>query len=303
MLNKPRKILLEASGSLTAAYLINAVKSAGHLAVASDINDNAYGRYLADEFLEMESAHSPTLWGGIIRSVMDHKIDLVIPSLDETMLGWAERKDFFKNNEVDVIISPRSSIELAQDKWLTYLFFKENNIPTPLTSLEQQYSLIKPRFGRGGVGIYRNEKIPLNMDGMISQEFIEGREFTIDILCDLEGSPIYIVPRERLSVQGGKSINGVVIEDGELEHWVKKICESTQFVGPINIQCFRVADGSVKFLEINPRIAGGMALGFAATENWVTVIIDTILSGKKHLPKPIKYGLQMRRYYAEVFIP
>ena len=64
-----------------------------------------------------------------------------------------------------------------------------------------------------------------------------------------------------------------------------------------------LSDGSVKFIEINPRIAGGTALGFASTESWITLIVNNIIGGEPIEPKLIQYGLEMRRYYAEIFIP
>ena len=71
-----------------------------------------------------------------------------------------------------------------------------------------------------------------------------------------------------------------MVNHPQIIKWVKRICKQIPF-GPINIQCFICKDGSVKFVEINPRIAGGMALGFAATENWINLIVDHFIFGKK----------------------
>ena len=37
---------------------------------------------------------------------------------------------------------------------------------------------------------------------------------------------------------------------------------------------------SILFIEVNPRIGGGMALGFAATENWFDLWFNKIIKGK-----------------------
>jgi len=204
-------------------------------------------------------------------------------------------------NEDYVILSEFHTVQIFQDKWLTYQFFVEAGIPTPKTSLEQVFSLVKPRHGRGSAGI-KLTMDPICMDGMVSQEFIEGEEYTVDVLCDKDSKPIYIVPRKRLGVKDGKSTGGVVIYHPEIIKWVVRICEKISFQGPINVQCFVCKDGKVKFIEINPRIAGGMALGIAATENWIKLIIDNFINNKSIQPKSIKYGLRMKRYYAEIFI-
>ena len=296
------KILTEASGSLTAGYLIHAIKNAGHFCVASDIDDSCFGRFVADDFIHMPQANTDHLWNIIEAEILSKKIDIVIPSLDETLLGWAERKQLFKDLGVHVIISESTTIAVCQDKWLTYQFFKEQGVPTPNTSLEQNYPLIKPRLGRGSTGI-KITKTHVNMQGKISQQIIKGVEYTVDVFCDQNCDPVYIVPRRRISVKDGKSTAGIVEKNDIISYWIKHICQKLNFIGPINFQCFMLPDQSIYFLEINSRIAGGMALGFAATENWVDLIINNIIFGIPIKPKTIKYGLKMKRYYAEVFVP
>lgn len=296
------KILTEASGSLTSGYIIKAIKAAGFHAVSSDVAEFIAGRYLADSFIKMPYANDPDLWHKTTQTLLDNGVDIVIPSLDETLLAWSQRKDELKEHNIHVILSDPATVEIFRDKWLAYQFFKENGIPTPATSLEQKYPLVKPRLGRGAQGV-RITSDTVNMDGMITQEVVDGEEYTIDVLCDTDSKPIYIVPRRRLGVREGKSTGGIVTYDAEIIKWVEHICHAIPFMGPINIQCFIDTNGSIQFIEINPRMAGGMALGFASTENWIPVIVNHWLSGATITPKKVKYGMKMLRYYDEIFIP
>lgn len=294
--------LIEAAGSLTSGYIIKAIHEAGHFCVASDIDPECFGRYLADDFMEVPNKNDIGLWNFIEASTLEKNIDIVIPSFDETLLGWAERHELFKKKNIHVILSPKETIAVFQDKWKTYKIFREQGIPTPETSLSQEYQLVKPRLGRGSTGVKIYNK-SVDMTGMVSQELLEGVEYTVDVFCDRESNPVYIVPRKRIGVRDGKSTGGITERQDEIIKWCQKICKKNHFIGPINIQAFLLADGSVKIIEINPRIAGGMALGFAATENWINLIVDNIIGGKKLVPKPIRFGTKMRRYYAEVFVP
>jgi carbamoyl-phosphate synthase large subunit len=296
------RILTEASGSMTSGYLIRAIQEAGHQCVASDVDEDCFGRYLADDFARMPRKDEPDIWRQIESILSDKRIDLVIPSFDETLLGWAERMDRFREQGVHVILSPLESIAICQDKWLTYHFFRDHAIPTPDTSLEQHFPLVKPRCGRGAAGV-RIADEPVDMTEMISQELLEGVEYTVDVFCDRNSIPVYIVPRRRINVREGKSTEGIVEYHPEINFWVETICRKLSFTGPVNMQCFILLDGSIKFVEINPRIAGGMALGFAATENWIRLIVDNLIDGLPITPKPVVYGKRMKRYYAEVFIP
>jgi len=139
------------------------------------------------------------------------------------------------------------------------------------------------------------------MANMISQELLTGVEYTIDVLFDHLSQPVYIVPRKRVDVVDGKSTKGVVVKSDLIEGYIHKIAKLLKFIGPINFQCF-VDNGQIHFLEINPRVAGGMALGFAASENWVRLIIHNILKGRDIEPKQVKYGMSMLRYYGEHFV-
>lgn len=295
------KVLVEASGSLTSGYMIKAVKNAGAEVVGSDITECAASHF-ADDFINFPKSSHPDLWKITEKELLDRNINVVIPSFDETLLDWAKKKDYFHTKSINIILSDHTTIEKCQDKWNTYLFFKSIGIPTPETSIENKYPLVKPRLGRGGKGITINSSDKnLSMDGMISQEYISGEEYTIDVFCDIHHKPVYIIPRKRLQVKDGKSINGITVEHKRITTLVEKICTELPFTGPVNMQCFETKEGEIKFIEINPRIAGGMALGFAASENWVSLIFKNTIEKKEIQPVNVQYGLKMFRYYDEVF--
>lgn len=296
------RVLTEASGGLTSGYIIKAISDAGYIAVASDVDEFIAGRFLADEFVRMPYATDEQLWKKTLDAIKQNKIDVVIPSLDDTLLGWAGRKQELREQNIHVILSDSETVRIFQDKWLTYQFFLDNGIPTPETSLEQEFSLIKPRMGRGSKGIKLTSD-RVDMTGMISQQVVHGEEYTIDVLCDIDSSPLYIVPRKRLNIREGKATGGIVVLHKEMIEWVKRICNAISFAGPINIQCFLCEDGSIQFIEINPRLAGGMALGFAATENWIGAIVNRWLYSKEIIPRQVTNGLKMMRYYDEIFVP
>lgn len=295
-------IMLEACGSLTIGYLIRSVQEAGHRCVASDIDPGCVGRLLADDFLLVPRKDDSALWDRLMDLLKGAGVSVVVPSLDETLLGWAERREWFATAGIHVALSDAESIATCQDKWETYRFFQRAGIPTPTTSLTQEHPLVKPRLGRGGQGVVLAPG-PVDMRGMVSQEFLIGTEYSIDVFCDCDGAPRYVVPRKRLGVREGKSTGGIVVKHLVIEDWVREICRQLPFRGPINLQCFELADGSIRFTEINPRVAGGMALAFAATENWLNLLVEDQLEGRRMPPRPVRYGMEMRRYYAEVFVP
>jgi len=299
-----KRIFIEASGSLVCNWLIKKLKENGDVVIASDIIEESVGKFLADDFVVVLKSDEKNFWTIQEKILIEHHIDTIIPSLDETLHVWAAKKEYLYNtHNINVIISPLYTIDTCLDKYKTYLFFKENHIPSPATSLSQEYTLIKPRRGRGGKNIIHNTSHNIiDMEGMISQEFLSGQEYTIDCLTDHHGKLIYIVPRRRITVKDGKSINGEVVHNPEIDRYVCKICNSMPFFGPINIQCFETNQG-IQFTEINPRIGGGMVLSMQATENWFSLIQNYFLMKQDYTtPKNIHYGLRMYRYYEEIFV-
>lgn len=295
-------IFIEAVGSLTSFYMIKSIQEAGHKVVGSDISDFNHGNVLCDDFIVMPKVTDELLWSKTIKLLLKHEVNIVIPSLDETMISWAQKKDEFKKLGIEVIISPLETIKIFQDKYNTYNFFKSIGIPTPKTSLEDKYELIKPRLGRGGSGIFDNTfKNDFSMQDMISQEKIYGNEYTVDVFFSKDFKPIYIVPRKRLDVRDGKSTKGIVVKNQKIDDLINKISDEIKFIGPINFQLFETKEKNLVLIEVNPRIAGGMALGFAATENWINLIVDNIINKEVIDAKNINYGLKMTRYYSECF--
>jgi carbamoyl-phosphate synthase large subunit len=295
------KFLLEASGTLIAGFMIKSVQKVGAVAIASDITECA-GTYIADDFIVFPKAKDPQLWNFTERIIKEKGINVVVPTLDETLISWAQKKQYYLEKGVHILISDATTLQIFQDKWNTYNFFVDNQVPTPISSLEHDFDVVKPREGRGGQGVTLDSKPrTINMEGMISQEKLKGQEYTIDVFCDNLGKPIYIVPRVRLNVINGKSTGGKTVNHPVIIEWVERICSRIKFFGPINLQCFELENGEIKFTEINPRLGGGTALGITATENWVNLMIENLIENKPINAKPIKFGLNMYRYYCEVF--
>ena len=45
---------------------------------------------------------------------------------------------------------------------------------------------------------------------MIIQEYLPGKEYTVDVLSDLDGNSLLAIPRERIEVKAGISSKGKI---------------------------------------------------------------------------------------------
>ena len=127
---------------------------------------------------------------------------------------------------------------------------------------------IKPRRGRGGVGAYavRNAReLAFFLDYVadpVVQDYLDGPEFTIDVLCDFARPAAAIVPRERVVIRAGVIDRGRTVNDPRLIALAEACAEVLPFAGAVNIQC-RMVDGRPVVFEINPRFSGGIPLTIA----------------------------------------
>ena len=85
--------------------------------------------------------------------------------------------------------------------------------------------------------------------------------------------------------------------------WAKKIGKSLRLIGHNTIKCFKLKNGEIKFLEVNPRFGGGASFGIAAGCKSPEYII-ALLVGHKIKPQQKFIGdLVMMRYSQDIFLP
>lgn len=220
--------------------------------------------------------------------VAKENISLIIPTIDQELLLWADHKEEFEEKGVRVSISPPETIRLCNDKFETYRFFRENQFPFPGTYLPETLTyqmsfplFIKPRGGRGSVQSYivkNKRELDFFMEYVpdpLVQDYLDGKEFTVDAYFSREGELISYVPRYRLVIRSGVSDRGRTFKDKVLEKWIKMIGKSIKFEGAVNIQG-KVYKGETTFFEINPRFSGGIQLSTAAGPNFAQFLVDEL---------------------------
>jgi len=294
-------ILIDGVGSPIWGTLKPFIEKIASKVVSIDITPNSCGLYLFHKGYIVPPYSKSDCFEYLLDILKKENIHVVLPIVHEGLLMWARHQSFLQKIGISVFLSPYPTIDICNDKWKTFEFFKKYQINTPETSLKHAFDFLKPRFGRGGAGIKR---VPLSkkvdMEGYISQQFIKGQEYSVDALCDMNGKPLCIVPRERIQVTSGLSTIGHVVNDFEIETQVERIISFLKFVGPINVQCFK-NDSGIYFTEINSRLAGGMSLSMHATCNWFS-IIHKIMHDEPVSPVEVNYGLVMLRYFSDIII-
>jgi len=302
-------IVSSAVGCLSAMGLINELKKEDVKIIGIDCNPLSAGLYLCDKGYVVPRGDNPGFINEIMRICELEKPDAILSGPEEELLALSKNKKLLEKMGVLVLCPDYEIVKICSDKLNTYELFRTYNIPTPeIYDDEVNFPcIIKPRFGRGGRGVYKVDNVSelefflKKVRDPIVQEFVEGIEFTIDTFADLGGNPLSIIPRIRLQVESGISVKGITVYDTKIIDYCKKIVKKLKLIGPACIQCIKDHDGEIKFTEINPRFGGGSILSIKADTTIVQNLIR-IIKGEKPIPsKGFKEGLIMLRYYSEVF--
>lgn len=242
------------------------------------------------------------------------KVDLLIP-LFEPEFSLLEAKRYqFEQLGVLLLLSERQVLEICRDKWQTYHFFTSHGMITPETWNETNLPkaipfpvFVKPRKGMGSRGAQKVDNIKqleliLQQDvELLIQEYIQGKEYTLDILADLEGRVLSVVPRERLEVRAGEVSKSRTVYRRDLIEQGKNIVETLGAIGPVTVQC--IDNGKdVYWLEVNPRFGGGVPLAIRAGVDYPLLLYRMVKEQKiPPLLGQYKYNLTMLRYDQAIY--
>ncbi len=308
-------VLVTGAGGAAGVAVIRALQSAGHRVVAVDPDERAFGLALADDAAIVPFATADHFAAALAGIAKRTECAVIISTVAEEMLplGSTEGASLVRESGAVLWIPAPESVRACIDK----LHFAEalvaNRVPGPVTVLGGDARppgpwIVKPRFGRGSRDVYAvDEGSELEwalrrVEEPIVQTRVEGREFTVDALVDLDGSLCGAVPRWRIQTRAGISTQGSTFHDPTVVEAARGALAAVRLCGVANVQGFVRADGSVSVVEVNPRFSGGLPLSLAAGADLVGEYVRAAL-GFTIRPERLRFraGVSMRRAYVEVF--
>ena len=305
------KIIRSAVGSMTSWGLIEELQKRGVKLIGIDSNPLSFGFYLLKKSYIVPQGDNPNFITEILKIIDVEQPNAILSGPEEELLTLSKHKKRIEEKGVLLLCPDYKYVEICADKKKTNEAFERIGIPTPkvfndINSVEFP-CIIKPRFGRGSSDMYiakKKEDLHFylkNVKEPVIQEFIQGKEYTVDILADKEGQVLSVVPRLRLHTESGISVRGKTVYDKEIMDYCRKIAKELKLFGPSCIQCIRSKKG-VKFIEVNTRFGGGSILSIKADSTIISNLMKIIRGETPEPSSGFKEGLVMLRYYSEVFI-
>ena len=239
--------------------------------VAGDCSETAPAIYFADRKAILPRINEDNYIDEIINVCKRENIKLVIPTIDTDLLLLSEERERIESESgAVVLISSTEVVSICRDKINTQKFLEENGFKIPkmysekeLDSRELEFPLfIKPKSGSSSINTFKvNNKEELAtyrslIKEPIVQDFMEGKEFTVDVFLDFDGNLITVVPRLRMATRSGEISKGKIIKDREIIEDIKRLVEVLKPIGHITVQLMKTNKG-IEYIEINPRFGGG----------------------------------------------
>jgi carbamoyl-phosphate synthase large subunit len=315
-------VLITGIGSAPAISVVKGLRQQSELEVriiGTDIHRSfeIAGASLCDAFYRVPKAVETDYISELLRICEDEGVRVLFPIIDIELEVIAAHVNEFKERGIHVWLSDLETILICGDKYHTYRFFSEHQFPTPQSWLPEELEgkgvklsyplIVKPRHGLGSLDVFRVEdsldlKHALRkVKKPVIQKYLEGREFTIDVVADETSRLLSVVPRERIETKAGICYKGRTVRDERLIDYAGKIARALKIKGHCNIQC-RVDHGQPIFFEVNPRFSGALPLTLAAGVNSPLILVKLALDRKLEQKYfDFRAGVYMTRYWEEVF--
>jgi carbamoyl-phosphate synthase large subunit len=283
--------------------------------IVTDVNPLSPAVHVADRAYRVPLSTDPAYVPELLTICEAEGIRLVVPTIDDELAAVGEARAAFARAGSMLACSPPATSRLCDDKYATCRWLEAAGVPSArswrpdeLPSDRPMPLFVKPRVGRGGVGafaVHTRRELAFFLDYVsdpVVQEYLDGPEYTIDVLCDGTGRPLSIVPRERAVIRAGVIDRGRTVRDGRLMDLAGAVCHALRFSGPLNIQC-RMRHGAPVVFEINPRFSGGIALTMAAGADLPAMLVG-LAAGERVVPAlgAFREGLWMTSYESSVFV-
>jgi carbamoyl-phosphate synthase large subunit len=278
--------------------------------VAADPNPLAPAQYAADHRYAVPRIDDPEYVPFLQELCRRHDVRAVVPLTDLDLEVLAQAR---MAGQLPAFVPDPEIARSTFDKYETHLLLEGLGLPSPPTVLPGEpvpsYPvMIKPRWGSGARNIFRARDataaeflVAYIEEPAMVQRFMDGPEFSIDTLSDLDGRCLNAIPRTMIESRGGESIKGTVIADAELVDLGRRVVEALGTRGPCTVQAFRDREVGLGITDVNTRFGGAFPAPMYASRPGRTYpeLIVRMAGGEAVAPHVGEFsaGVTFTRYY------
>jgi carbamoyl-phosphate synthase large subunit len=290
--------------------------------IGFDYFNDTVGGFWIDEKYILPDILKPNVTQGewvdvIVKVLIERDIKLLFVGVDFELPILAKYKEYIERKTgAIVLVSSTEVIEIADDKFLTYEFLKNNNLLHPQSYLPEELDyanlnyplIVKPRKGERSRGVHKvNDKDHLlkvinEIDNPVIQECVgnDVDEFTCGTIY-LNDELKEIIVLKRSLKEGNTFISNYKNDFPEIiTSYLKEVAECLKPFGACNFQLRLDKNGLPKIFEINSRHSGTTYIRSLFGFKEIEYIINSLLFNKE-TEFELKEGTVVR-YFDEFFV-
>ncbi|MBK7753233.1 MAG: ATP-grasp domain-containing protein [Flavobacteriales bacterium] len=276
------------------AELFRAHLAPGDRIIGTSNTEWTSGFHACDAAFLMPAISDPGYTDAVLDLCQRERIDGLLSFFDTDVHRLSKVVDALKALGVKPFIPSAEAADICFDKVRTHDFLVANGIPTArtftsLASVHEALSngevsfplYVKPRSGFGSRNTFKAENahqmevfFGLEPD-MIVQGTLGGTAYDFDILNDLDGRVISVVPWRKSLSRMGETEQAITVEHPGLLALGERLAGLLGHAGPLDADLF--VDGDVaSVLEVNLRFGGGYPVSHFAGADFPGKIVRMI---------------------------
>lgn len=293
--------------------------------ISGDIAPMNAALYRTDDAILIPRVESQSALESMVDLLSKHRIDVVMIGSEFELIFFSQNRELFlARTGAIVVAAPIETVHIADDKWLTAEFLREQGLPHAESCLpagieeaaavarEWGYPVVlKTRRGTSS----RHVHIVPDQDALAKcwsgipvpmlQRVVDiptselDNEYTCSVFKTPAGSLLGPFTARR-TLRGGTSWHVEVDRFAHLDELLLTIGRILNFHGSLNIQLMVGPSGPIPF-ELNARFSGTTAVRAHFGFNEPAMALQTLFYGEEIEVPLIRKGIAMR-YHEEVFI-
>lgn len=308
-------VLLTSAGrrSYLVRYFKNALAGRGRVLAANSADCPSF--HVADGFVVTPLIYSDDYIPFLLDYCRREGVGLLIPLFDVDIPVLARKANLFESIGVRVVSPSPTVANICNDKLSTFSALSAASILTPLTVTALDDALVllengeisfplvvKPRWGMGSIGLHivynerelraacalvegevfrsylKYESSTGEGSSYIIQEMVNGDEYGLDVMCDLDSTFRGVSVKRKLAMRSGETDEAVVVDDQELVALGERMASAFPHPGNMDVDVIMSERGPV-VLEMNARFGGGYPFSHIAGVDLPAAIVEWALGG------------------------
>lgn len=272
------------------------------------MSDRVKGRYL------VPIAKDPNYLSAIIDICKKENIQGVFSGTEHEIYALSNGAERIREETGAIVFLSRPQVvDIGTDKYKTYKFFRDNDLPFPDTVLFDDYKelvarcgyplFMKPRSASASRNIFRIdseeelfEKKFDDSDKIILQQYLDSNiEYTVETFCDRDGNVVGTIPMLR-ELEYGMSYSGEIDNNEEAIAVSERIAACLKPEGALNVQ-LRIVNGEAIPFELNTRFSSTECVRAHYGYNAVEAAIENYLYGLPVNLNNWRTGMFMRYWH------